>query len=129
VVQFSVERHGNYGIKGQKITFVKQALNIGNGFDWENQLFRAPNPGTYFFSVSGTEDFGVPNSPRAAVSVLVNGETIGEAVSSDKTDFGGFSYQVVRKLNATDKVELFMHFGKVYSLYFNGWMIDEDLIF
>lgn len=125
MVQFSVERHGNYGVTGQKIIIEKEALNVGNGLDWTNQLFRAPYPGTYFFSISGTKDYGTENSIRSAVSVRVNGEFIGEAVSY----FGGFSYQVVRKLNATDKVELFMDFGKVYSLYFNGWILDEDFVF
>ena len=113
---------------GERVAFGKQTLNVGNGFDWTNQVFRAPYPGTYFFSVSGTKNYGVPNSSRAAVSVLLNGESIGEAVSSDATEFGGFSFQAVRKLNTSDKVELFMHFGNVYSLYFNGWILDEDLV-
>jgi len=106
---------------------MKQTLNVGNCFDWTNQLFRAPYPGTYFFSVSGTKNSGAPNSYRAAISVLVNGESIGEAISSDSTNFGGFSYQTVIKLNVSDKVELFMHFGETFSLYFNGWILDEDL--
>ena len=56
------------------------------------------------------------------------GNPSGQAVSSDKTDFGGFSFQAARKLNATDRVDLFMHFGKAYSVYFSGWLMDEDLI-
>ena len=128
LVRFSVETVGNNDFKqDETIKYEQQTLNMGNGFDWTNQLFRAPLPGTYFFSVSGTKDFGDPNSTRAAVSVLINGEQIGEAISSDKTDFGGFSFQAVRKLNASDKVELLMKFGNVYSLYFNGWILDEDL--
>jgi len=63
-----------------------------------------------------------------SVSVLLNGKTIGEAVSSDTTEFGGFSFQAIRKLNATDKVEIFMHFGSLYSMYFNGWILNEDLV-
>ena len=53
--------------------------------------------------------------------------SIGEAVSSENTEFGGFSFQAVRKLNATDKVELIMKFGRIYNVYFNGWILDEDL--
>ena len=64
---------------------------------------------------------------RVALSFLVNGVSIGEAVSSENTAFGGFSFQVVRKLNATDKVELVMKFGRIYNVYFNGWILDEDL--
>ena len=127
LVQFNVETVGFPQITGQKIAFSKQTLNVGNGFDWINQLFRAPYPGTYFFSISGTKNFGVPNSYRAAVAFRVNGNKIGEATSSDNTEFGGFSYQAIIKLNAYDKVELFISFGQIYNLYFSGWMINEDL--
>ena len=129
LVQFNVLTEGGYNRvnAGQRIRFEKQTVNVGNGFDWKNNIFRAPYPGTYFFSVSGTKNYGIPNSTRAAVNILVNGEGIGEAVSSEKTDFGGFSCQVITKLNASDKVELFMHFGKVYNVYFTGWMLDENL--
>ena len=126
LVQFSVGSENWSHLRG-KIVFREKSLNVGNGFDWNSQIFRAPYPGTYFFSVSGTKNFGIPNSTRAAVNILVNGEGIGEAVSSEKTEFGGFSCQVITKLNASDKVELFMHFGKVYNVYFTGWMLDENL--
>ena len=124
LVQFSVVKYRD-GDQGEKITFSKLTLNAGNGFDWENQLFRAPHPGNYFFSVSGTKELGI--SGRAVVAVLVNGVNIGEAVSSHMTDHGGFSIQVVVKLAANDKVEL-SHWGKVYELYFNGWILNENLI-
>jgi len=130
LVQFNVETTGYLvGLHPeQKIQFKKQTLNVGNGFDWTNQLFRAPYTGTYFFSVSGTKYFGTTDTFRACLSVRINGESIGQAVSSDKTDFGGFSFQAARKLNATDRVDLVMHFGKAYSVYFSGWFMDEDLL-
>ena len=130
MVQFSVERTGyNYGgDQGGKITFEIQSVNIGNGFDWTNQEFRAPHTGIYFFSISGTKDFGTPDSDRACVSFRINGEGNGEAISSDKTEFGALSYQLVRKLEANDKVELFLKFGQTYTLYFSGWMLDDDLL-
>ena len=119
---------GNNGIRGQKIIFDNQVLNVGNGFKWYNQSFHAPYPGSYFFSISGTKN-GVYNDSRACVAVLVNGASIdGEAVSSESTLFGGFAYQFARKLNASDKLELVMKFGKFYSIYFTGWMLDEDLL-
>ena len=133
LVQFNVLREGTSPANpGQKLDFPKPpTLNVGNGFDRPNHLFRAPYPGTYFFSVSGTKDASIPNNTnvetRVVVSFLVNGVSIGEAVSSEKTAFGGFAFQVVRKLNATDKVELVMKFGKIYNVYFNGWILDEDL--
>ena len=88
-------------------------------------MFRAPHPGNYFISVSGTKELGV--SSRACVDILLNGVKIGEAVSSHMTDHGGFSVQLIVKLGANDKVEL-LHWGKVYVLYFNGWILNEDLI-
>ena len=123
MVQFSVEKYRD-GDQGEKITFSKLTLNVGNGFDWGNQLFRAPHPGNYFLSVSGTKELGI--SSRAVVAVLVNGVNIGEAVSSHMTDHGGFSIQLIVKLDANDKVEL-LHWGKVYVLYFNGWILHEEL--
>ena len=129
MVQFSVEREGyNFGGDERgKITFEKQSVNVGNGFDWTNQEFRVPYTGIYFFSISGTKDFGTPNSDRAAVSFQINGEGHGEAISSDKTDFGALSYQLIRKLNANDKVEVVLKYGQLFTLYFSGWMLDEDL--
>ena len=52
---------------------------------------------------------------------------MGYTLSSQFTTFGGFSYQFSVKLNAIDKVELFMTFGKTIYLHFTGMMMDEDL--
>lgn len=103
-------------------------LNVGGGFDWNNQLFRAPYSGTYFFSLSGSKDGG-SFSTRANMAVKVNDETVGEALSSEGTQWGGFSYQFSKKLNVNDTVELVMQWGKTYLLYFSGFMLDEDLSF
>ena len=56
-VQFHVQNKGNRGTAGQKFTFPSKDnfFNLGNGFDWSNQWFLAPYPGTYFFSLSGTK--------------------------------------------------------------------------
>ena len=127
-VQFHVEAVGRCGSKEHnKIEFNRQILNIGEGFDWINQWFVAPYPGTYFFSISGTKS-ELSSEPRACIAVKLNGGYIGEAVSSDYTGFGGYSYQFIRKLNATDKIELFFKFGNMpWSVYFTGWLLDEDL--
>lgn len=135
-VQFSVEiqaiQHGFYGNKNEKVQFQKQVLNIGGGFDWNNQLFRAPYPGTYFFSLSGSKIVAPNRRIRNNIDKLdigfrVNGEEIGEALSSENTRFGSLSYQVSLKLNADDKVELILYNGEASLLYFTGWMLDEDL--
>lgn len=119
-----------YGNKDEKIKFKKQVLNIGNGFDWENQWFRAPYPGTYFFSVSGSKDSSSgKQSSKVDIGILLNGQEIGEALSSDFTLFGSFSCQISVKLNASDKVELIMYNGKINLLYFTGWMLEENLPF
>ena len=129
IVHFCVERgFGEYGVQGQNIIFDKEILNVGNGFDWKNQWFIAPYTGTYFFSISGTKDWFAKNSVRASVMLKLNGEVISEAVSADNTTFGGFSSQISRKLNANDKIEVFMFSGKFYLLYFTGWLQDENLI-
>ena len=127
-VHFYVERTENsYGEDGQKITFLKEVLNVGGGFDWQNQFFRAPYNGTYFFSVSGSKDEFTFNT-RANIHVKLNDEFIGEALSSSNTNYGGFSYQFIKKLKTNDRIELFMEHGKSYLLYFTGSMLDEDLI-
>jgi len=102
-------------------------LNVGGGFDWQNQLFRAPYNGTYFFSVSGSKDEFTFNT-RANIHVKLNDEFIGEALSSSNTNYGGFSNQFIKKLKTNDRIELFMEHGKSYLLYFTGSMLDEDLI-
>jgi len=90
-------------------------------------LFQAPYPGTYFFSISGSKAWG-KSEERTCIAVKLNGNMIGEVMSSDFTSYGGYSYQFTRKLNATDKIELFMKFGGIpYSIYFTGWMLDESL--
>lgn len=110
-----------------KITFRNQILNVGGGFDWKNQFFRAPYTGTYSFSVSGAKDTSTYNT-RANVAVRLNfGEIIGEALSSSWTQHGGFALQFTRKLKVNDTIELAMHFGKAYLLYFTGFLLDENL--
>ena len=131
LVHFSVEmKEDFYGNNGEKIKFKKQVVNIGNGFDQENQWFRAPYPGTYFFSLSGSKDSGSgKQSSKVDIGILLNRQEIGEALSSDHTLLGSFSCQLSLKLNASDKVELTMYTGKIYLLYFTGWMLEEDLSF
>lgn len=129
LVQFDVRFLGaHHGFRGDKINFFIQNLNVGNGFDWKNQWFVAPYPGTYFFSISGTKNMN-SKDVRTCIAVNLNGKSIGEAISSDNTVFGGYSYQFTRKLNATDKIELFLKFGGIpYSIYFTGWMLNEDIV-
>ena len=130
-VQFSVEITDDYGDEGEKIKFKKQVLNIGDGFDWKNQWFRAPYPGTYFFALSGSKI----NHPKPGdefhdklnIGVMVNGQPFAEAISSEKTLFGSLSYQVSLKLNAGDKIELVMYYGKSLFLHFTGWLLDQNL--
>jgi len=129
LVQFAVEGVNLYNsYAGKKIRYDRLSLNAGNGFNWENGWLQAPYPGTCFFSISGTKD--TPTSDkRTCIEVKLNGNWIGEAISSDYTSYGGFSYQFTRKLNATDKIELFLKIGEVpYSIYFTGWMLDEGLL-
>ncbi len=77
------------------VTFRDLVLNEGNGYDWDNQLFRAPYPGTYFFSISGSKDYY--DSARVSMFVLLNGKDVGEALSSRNTYYGSFSYQLSLK--------------------------------
>ncbi len=126
-VYFYVERaEDGYGEDDQKITFLKEVINVGGGFDWKNQLFRAPYSGVYFFSISGSKYNGFL-STRANIIVKVNNEVIGQALSSGSTQWGGFSHQFSKRLNANDTVELIMKWGKIYLLYFTGFMLEEDL--
>ena len=105
-VYFYVERtEDGYGEDDQKITFLKEVFNVGGGFDWNNQLFRAPYSGIYFFSVSGSKENGY-HANRANIGVKVNNVVIGEALSSANTEWGGFSHQFSKRLNANDTVEL-----------------------
>ena len=114
--------------EGNKIKYNYEALNVGKGFDWENGWFIAPYSGTYFFSISGTKET-VKSDDRTCIEVQLNGNGIGDAISSDYISYGGFSYQFTRKLNATDKIELFVKIGEIpYSIYFTGWMLDEGLL-
>ncbi len=130
-VHFYVNRGGEdgYGPKeGQKITFNQKFLNIGGFFDWKNQWFLIPFNGTYFFSISGSKDSAQSgSSQKTEIGLMVNGKGIGSALSSISTSFGGFSYQASVKLNAGDKIELLMYFGKTICLHFTGFMLDEDL--
>jgi len=133
-----VQNKGNRGTAGQKFTFPSKDnfFNLGNGFDWSNQWFLAPYPGTYFFSLSGTKHFahfsffGNSNTQRrASILVYLNGKEIGEALSSQKTEYGSFSFQFSRKLEKGAKIELIMHgeSAEVYILSFTGWMLEQDL--
>ncbi len=88
--------------EGQKITFDYAVLNVGNVFDWNNQRFKAPYPGIYFFSKSGSKGHNYKKM-RTCIYVKVNAEVIyGAALSSDFTAYGGLSYQFTKKLNADD---------------------------
>ena len=125
-VQFHVESYGFNTKEGQAISYDNRFLNVGDGFIGNNQWFEAPYSGTYFFSISGTKGQSYKKM-RACIDVKINNNVFGSAISSDYTNFGGFSYQFTKKLNAGDKIELFMKFGDVYILAFTGWMLDENL--
>ena len=129
-VYFHVEgiKENNFNEGGRlKVTFRKLILNVGGGFDWKNQFFRAPYTGTYSFSISGSKDSS-SFTTRANVAVRLNfGEIIGEALSSSSTQNGGLAFQFIRKLKANDTIELAMHFGTAYLLYFTGFLLDENL--
>ena len=93
----------------------------------KSHLFRAPYSGIYFFSISGSKQENSFFSTRANIGVKVNGEVIGEALSSGNTQWGGFSHQFSTRLKSNDTVELIMQWGKTYLLYFTGFMLEEDL--
>jgi len=129
LVQFFVDRnYGDYGNRNQKIHFDNLVLNVGDGFDWKNQYFQAPLAGTYVFSVTGSKCGHGGLAQRASILMLHNGEKIAEILSSDGTIFGGFSYQTIKKLNATDKIELVMQWGQIYLIYFTGWLLEQNII-
>jgi len=126
-VHFYVKRQdnvGGYGEEDSRITFLNQLFNVGDGFDWKNQIFRAPFIGIYLFSISGLKEF---DSAIANIDVKLNNEVIGKALSSHETQFGGFSYQFTVKLVVNDTIELVMRAGKIDILYFTGSMLDQDL--
>ena len=132
-VHFQVERKDEGdGYEGEtksdirKIKFLQEVLNAGGGFDWENQLFRAPYTGVYSFSISGTKN---PHTSTDAADIFVklNNETIGESLSSAFTAYGGFSCSMVRKLKTNDTIELEMYNGRTYRLFFSGTMLEQDL--
>lgn len=127
-MHFYVERRedNGYGVDNSKITFSNEVFNVGGGFDWMNQVFRAPFAGTYFFSITGSKEVRT-DTERANVAVKLNNKSIGEALSSGGTMFGGFSYQFTLKLVAQDIIELEMLHGQIYLLYFTGSMLDQDL--
>ena len=93
--------------------FKKQVVNIGGGFDWENQWFLAPYPGTYFFSVSRSKASDVN---KVEIIIMLNGEVEGVGTSNSWA-FSSFSCQVSIKLNVNNKVELKMISGKINLLH------------
>ncbi len=128
-VQFHVENVGEHGTADQKFTFTSKEnfVNVGNGFDWDNQRYIVPYNGTYVFILTGTKkrfDGG-----KASVFVRLNGENIGEALSTQNTEYGGFSINFYRKLVKSDKIKLFLHgqSAQIYHLYFTGWMLEQEL--
>lgn len=129
-VHFHLQNSRNRGNAGKKFTFPSKTnfLNVGNGFDWDNQWFLAPYTGIYFFALSGVKS--KTQEVRASIFVRLNGNDIGEALSSDKTEYGTLSLQFSRKLEKGDKIELVMHAQsrEVYLLYFTGWMLEQELI-
>lgn len=68
------------------------------------------------------------NGDTASIIAKLNGEDFGEALSSQHTEYGALSYQFSLKLKSGDKIELFSQLGKMYHLYFTGWMVDENLL-
>lgn len=127
-VQFYVERNRDYGdiSKSIKIIFEYKGLNDGNGFDWDNQWFSAPSPGTYFFSISGTSGSKFNANPTL-IHVRINWSVFFQITCPRNTPFAGFSHQFSMKLNYSDKVDLFVADGEIYSIAFTGWLLEEHL--
>jgi len=69
-----VQNIGNRGTAGHKFTFPSREkfFNFGNGFDWNNQWFLAPYPGTYFFSLSGTKGIWSDANTQRRASIFVD---------------------------------------------------------
>jgi len=129
IIQFFVERNiGDFGdpSKSIKIIFHNQGLNVGGGFDWKNQWFSAPSPGTYFFSFSGITGTKYNSNPTL-IHVKINRDVYFQIMCPRNSPLAGFSYQFSMKLNFNDKVDLFVANGEIYSLSFTGWMLDENL--
>ena len=83
------------GQNGEKITFILAVLNVGGGFDWNSQLFRALYDGIYFFfTISRSKTISLDHI-QAYIGIAINNEHIGEALSSSKTTYGGFSQYIV----------------------------------
>ena len=127
-VHFHAANIEEHGTTNKRFTFKSKQnfVNVGNGFDWDNQWFLVPYNGTYVFSLSGSKKgWGIG---RASVLIRLNGKKIGEALSSE-TRYGGMAFQVTKKLKKGDKIELLLHreSEQTYLLYFTGYMLEQEL--
>jgi len=115
------------------IPFDVERLNVGGAMNTAEGVFTAPVDGIYHFEFSALKDALDPSS--VYVSLLVNGEMIGNSFGSTIPDYyvGLSSINAHLRLKTGDQVSLLKTGGILnddagHYTHFSGWLVEEDLV-
>lgn len=134
---FFVQKNRDFNKPDTPIPFETERLNIGGAMNLTSGIFTAPRNGNYFFSLSGIAMMQSPSNARFHLSLLLNGQNIGHAVSDTfGTQYETYSLVATLPLKAGDKIWLqlptgnanaFLHDVNNHYTHFTGWLLQEDI--
>ena len=132
-VFFSAFKLAPFNKANQVITFEEEYINIGNHFNKQTGVFVTPKTGLYEFSLNGQKDGG---EFETTIVLRVNGYSV-QNVWADflgKHNFATlFSMQSLLKLNAGDRVSLYLKNGAIYDgvekrfTHFTGKLLTDEI--
>ena len=130
-VHFYVQK-SSYFDNAAVIPFEFAQLNEGNAFELASGTFTAPVSGIYHFHFSGVKE---SSAKSLAVYLQVNGNHVGMAAASGKSNSVSASLSASLRLKGGDKVRLYnepgswLHdYGSEHWTHFSGWLVEEDFM-
>jgi len=116
---------GNYFPKNEFLTFNEILVNNGGAFD--GTTFTAPKENTYIFGFSSEIYDDLSN---CRIQIFINDAYARDFINYQSSRFTTFSFTSIEKLNADDKVQLYVKYCELIAsptrrIYFYGFALNS----
>jgi hypothetical protein len=141
-VYFYVTRSSPFSTNETPIPFENTRVNEGNAMDLSSGKFKAPRPGTYFFSFTGLVRFPASSSSVSfRVGLYLNSFKMGESWVTEGNTVANqhtpLTLQWTLNLKTDDQVwvaivskgaTVTLHDDSDQNNHFTGFMLEEDIV-